>query len=449
MVHPAELKAIRMSQETRPIQILRFNTCGSVDDGKSTLIGRLLFDSRALRHDQLCTLAQSADITGGWVNLANITDGLRAERRQGITIDVGYRYFASARRRFIIADTPGHEQYTRNMVTGASGANLSVVLVDACKGVTEQTRRHLYISALLGIKHVVVAINKMDLAGWSEERFLEIRQQFESFLPRLNGLRDVTFIPISALHGDNVVQRSRNMRWYDGPTLLGHLESVHVTSDFNLSTLRFPVQWVNRAYSPLDPKLHAFRGYAGQLAGGIVRLGQKVLVLPVGLWANVAGIVTFDGALAEAFCPQSITLILDRELDIGRGDMIVDAENLPGLSSELRAKVCWFSTQPLRRGGTYWLKHTTRIVQTTTTDIESRINIGTFEPEPGADALKLNDVGQVRLKTAEPIVFDGYQINKFTGAFILIEQGTNATVGAGMLLPPTETVKPEYHDYAI
>ncbi|MBM3853711.1 MAG: sulfate adenylyltransferase, partial [Verrucomicrobia bacterium] len=302
-----------------PVDILRFNTCGSVDDGKSTLIGRLLFDSKSLMEDQLEALARSADLTGGGqINLANLTDGLRAEREQGITIDVAYRYFATPRRRFIIADTPGHVQYTRNMVTGASTANLSIVLVDARAGVIEQSRRHTAIAALLRIPHLVVAVNKMDLVGWSEARFLEIRTQFEEFLPRL-GITDVKFIPISALQGDNVVDSSPHAPWYQGPTLLGHLETVHIASDWNLQGFRLPVQWVNRPNQPTDAALHDFRGCSGQIAGGIVRAGQPVIVLPAGITTKVAQIWTYDGPVTEAFCPQAVTLVLADDVDVGRG----------------------------------------------------------------------------------------------------------------------------------
>jgi bifunctional enzyme CysN/CysC/sulfate adenylyltransferase subunit 1 len=287
-----------MPHTHHPIEILRFNTCGSVDDGKSTLIGRLLYDSKSLMEDQLEALERSADITGGGqINLANLTDGLRAEREQGITIDVAYRYFATPRRKFIVADTPGHIQYTRNMVTGASTANLSVVLVDARQGVLEQSRRHTYIAALLGIPHLVIAVNKMDLVDWSEDRFLEIRDEFEAFLPRLDVFKDVKFIPLSALNGDNVVELSKNSPWYGGPTLLGHLETVHIASDYSLSAFRLPVQWVNRPNNPRDPALHDFRGFSGQIAGGIVKVGQKIMVLPSGLKSTVKEIQTLDGPL--------------------------------------------------------------------------------------------------------------------------------------------------------
>jgi sulfate adenylyltransferase subunit 1 len=439
-----------MPSTQHPIEILRFNTCGSVDDGKSTLIGRLLYDSKSLMEDQMEALEKSADITGGGqINLANLTDGLRAEREQGITIDVAYRYFATPKRKFIVADTPGHIQYTRNMVTGASTANLSIVLVDARLGVIEQTRRHTYIAALLGIPHLIIAINKMDLVDWREERFQEIRDEIEDFLPKLNIFRDVKFIPISALNGDNVVETSPRTPWYPGPTLLAHLETVHIASDWNLNCFRFPVQWVNRPNNPTDAKLHDFRGVSGQIASGIIRKGQQVVVLPGGIKTTVRDIWTYDGSLEEAFCPQSVTLCLEHDIDISRGDMIVALEQLPGMESELHARICWMHTRPLAVGKKYFLKHGTQTVQAVITQIEGRINMDAFEPEPAPAALKTNDIGVIRLKTAKPIIFDGYTTNRLTGSFILIEQGTNATVGAGMLYPPQEAVKPEYTDFAI
>jgi bifunctional enzyme CysN/CysC/sulfate adenylyltransferase subunit 1 len=439
-----------MPHTQHPIEILRLNTCGSVDDGKSTLIGRLLYDSKNLMEDQLEALERSADITGGGqINLANLTDGLRAEREQGITIDVAYRYFATPKRKFIVADTPGHVQYTRNMVTGASTANLAIVLVDARQGVIEQSRRHTYIAALLGIPHLIIAVNKMDLVDWNKERFLQIRDEFEDFIPKLDVFRDVKFIPISALNGDNVVTASPRTPWYEGPPLLAHLETVHIASDWNLSALRFPVQWVNRPNNPTDPQLHDFRGLSGQIASGIVRKGQPVAVLPAGIKTTVKDIWTYDGSLEEAFCPQSVTLCLEHDIDVSRGDMIVGLENLPGQSSDLHAHICWMHKRKLQAGKKYFLKHATQTVQAVVTQLESRINMATFEPEAAPAALAVNDVGIVRLKTAKPIVYDGYNTNRLTGSFILIEQGTNATVGAGMLFPPTEAVTPEYTDFAI
>jgi bifunctional enzyme CysN/CysC/sulfate adenylyltransferase subunit 1 len=434
---------------SHPVDLLRFNTCGSVDDGKSTLIGRLLYDSKSLMEDQLEALERSADITGGGqVNLANLTDGLRAEREQGITIDVAYRYFATPHRKFIIADTPGHVQYTRNMVTGSSTANLSIILIDARQGVIEQSRRHACIASLLRIPHLVVAINKMDLVGWSEERFLEIKDQFEEFLPRLD-IKDVKFIPVSALNGDNIVDASPHTPWYPGPTLLGHLETVHIASDWNLTNFRFPVQWVNRPNNPTDPTLHDFRGLSGQIAGGVVRVGQKVMILPTGFKSKIRQIWTLDGPLEQAFCPQSVTLVLEHDLDVSRGDVIVDAEDLPGFSGDLHAKISWMNPRPLQPGRQYLLKHTTQTVKAAITNIESRINITTLEKEEGIAELAMNDLGEIRIKTARPLIFDGYSTNRLTGAFILIEPGTNATVAAGMLLPPSEVARPEYQDFAI
>jgi len=439
-----------MPHSPHPIELLRFNTCGSVDDGKSTLIGRLLYDSKSLMEDQVEALEKSADLTGGGtINLANLTDGLRAEREQGITIDVAYRYFATPRRKFIVADTPGHVQYTRNMVTGASTANLSIVLVDARQGVIEQTRRHTYIAALLGIPHLVIAINKMDLVDWKAERFQEIRDEIEGFLPKLGTFRDVKFIPISALNGDNVVDASHHTPWYEGPPLLAHLENVHIASDWNFQSLRFPVQWVNRPNNPTDQALHDFRGLSGQIASGVVRKGQPVVVLPAAIKTTVKEIWSYDGSLAEAFCPQSVTLCLEHDIDISRGDMIVGLEQFPGLESNLRARVCWMNIRPLQANKKYFLKHGTQTVQAIVTQIEDRINFTTLEPEPNPATLAVNDIGAIRIKTSKPLIYDGYTTNRLTGSFILIEPGTNATVAAGMLFPPTEAAKLEYTDFAI
>jgi bifunctional enzyme CysN/CysC/sulfate adenylyltransferase subunit 1 len=438
------------SATATPVDILRFNTCGSVDDGKSTLIGRLLYDSKSLMEDQLESLERSADITGGGqINLANLTDGLRAEREQGITIDVAYRYFATPRRKFIIADTPGHVQYTRNMVTGASNANVSIILVDARAGVIEQSRRHTAIASLLRIPHLVVAINKMDLVGWSEARFNEIRAQFEEFPPRLD-IKDVKFIPLSALNGDNVVTASPHTPWYPGPPLLGHLESVHIGSDWNLHGFRLPVQWVNRPNNPRDPALHDFRGFSGQIAGGVVRVGQKILALPAGLTTTVKQIWALDGPLAEAFCPQSVTLVLAHDIDVSRGSMLIGLdETLPGAGTDLHAQVCWMHPRPLQRGKKYLLKHTSSTVQAVVTAIEHRLDIASLEPESVPSELALNDLGEIRLRTARPLFYDSYATNRLTGSFILLEPGSNATVAAGMLYPAAETVRPESPDYVI
>ncbi len=434
-----------------PIELLRFNTCGSVDDGKSTLIGRLLYDSKNLMEDQIEALERSADITGGGqINLANLTDGLRAEREQGITIDVAYRYFATPRRKFIVADTPGHVQYTRNMVTGASTANLSIVLVDARLGVIEQTRRHSYIAALLGTPHLIIAVNKMDLVDWSEERFLQIRDDIEAFLPKLGVLKDVRFIPISALNGDNVVEKSTKMPWYEGPTLLGHLETLHIASDWDLTAFRLPVQWVNRPNNPTDPHLHDFRGLSGQIARGLVKVGDRVMVLPAGIKATVKQIWTYDGPVEEAFAPQSVTVCLSEDIDVSRGDMIVGLDGLPGMTTDLRAHVCWMHQRPLAKGKKYYLKHTTQTVQAMVTSLDHRVNIQTFDAEPEPAELPMNGIGEIHLRTSKPLVFDGYSTNRLTGSFILIDPASgNQTVGAGMLFPPEEPVKPEYQDFAI
>ena len=323
------------------------------------------------------------------------------------------------------------------------------MLVDARQGVIEQTRRHTYLAALLGIPHLVIAVNKMDLVDWSEERFLEIRENIEAFLPMLDVFKDVKFVPMSALNGDNVVGFSKHTPWYCGPTLLGHLETVHIASDWSLSGLRFPVQWVNRPNNPTDKKLHDFRGLSGQLAGGIIKVGQQVMVLPSGMKSTVKEIWSYDGAMKEAFCPQSITLVLEHDIDISRGDMIVGLDNLPGMTSELRGRICWMNQRPLQRGKKYLLKHTSKTVQAMIVSLDNRINIHTFEPEPEPSELAVNDIGEVRIRTAMPLIYDGYATNRLTGSFILIEQGTNQTVGAGMLYPPTELVKPEYNDFAI
>ena len=431
--------------------LLRFITCGSVDDGKSTLIGRLLYDSKMIFEDQLAQLeadSKTQGTQGQEIDFALLVDGLAAEREQGITIDVAYRFFATEKRKFIVADTPGHEQYTRNMVTGASTAELAVILIDARKGVLTQTRRHSYLCHLLGIRSIILAVNKMDLVDWSEDRFREIREGIEAFLPKLDLFKDVKFIPISALEGDNVVTFSDKTPWYEGPTLLGHIESVHIASDWNLNGLRFPVQWVNRPNNPTDPALHDFRGLSGQIAGGIVKVGQEVLVLPSGQKSRIQEIWTYDGPLEEAFCPQSVTLRLEDDLDISRGDTIVGLDPLPGHSAELAGRVCWMNPRPLTAGKKYFLKHGTQTVQAMVTSLESRIDFETFEPEEAAE-LAMNDIGEVRIRTAKPLTYDGYTANRLTGSFVLVEPGTNATVAAGMLHPPAQTYKPEYTDFSI
>ncbi len=414
----------------RTTELLRFATAGSVDDGKSTLIGRLLHDSKAIFEDQLEHLLQTSERRGeDYVNLALLTDGLRAEREQGITIDVAYRYFQTAKRKFIIADTPGHEQYTRNMVTGASTADLSVVLVDARKGVSEQTRRHVYIASLLKIPHVVVCVNKMDLVDYDEAVFEAIVEELIDWTARL-GIPDVTFIPISALRGDNVVERSLDMPWYEGPPLLYHLEHVVIAPARNLVNLRFPVQWVIR---PGSEEYHDYRGYAGQLAGGVLRRGDEVLVLPGGQRTRVTAIDTFDGERDCAVPPMSVTLRLEDQLDVSRGDMIVEVEDPPVSSRELEAVVCWMAEGPLLPQGRYSIKHTTRSARAIVSEIEHRVDINSLDHEPATE-LALNEIGRVRLRTSAPLIIDSYERNRATGSFVLIDEATGDTVGAGMVV---------------
>ena len=413
----------------RTTELLRLATAGSVDDGKSTLIGRLLHDSKAIFEDQLEHLLRTSERRGeGHVNLALLTDGLRAEREQGITIDVAYRYFQTPKRKFIIADTPGHEQYTRNMVTGASTADLSVVLVDARTGVSEQTRRHLYIASLLRIPHAVVCVNKMDLVDHDEAVFDAVVDELTDWTARV-GLPDVTFIPISALHGDNVVERSLGMPWYDGPSLLYHLEHVVIAPARNLANLRFPVQWVIR---PNSPEHHDYRGYAGQLVGGVLRPGDEVLVMPSGQRTRVTAIDTFDGQRECAFPTMSVTVRLEDQLDVSRGDMIVAAEDPPVSSRDLDAMVCWMTEAPLRADGRYAIKHTTRSARAIVSGIDHRVDVNTLAHE-SASELTLNEIGRVRLRTSAPLFIDSYARNRATGSFILIDEATADTVGAGML----------------
>jgi len=415
---------------SRPSELLRIATAGSVDDGKSTLIGRLLHDSKAIFEDQLAHVVETSERRGdGYVNLALLTDGLRAEREQGITIDVAYRYFQTPRRKFIIADTPGHEQYTRNMVTGASTADLSIVLVDARRGVGEQTRRHAFIASLLRIPHLVVCVNKMDLVDYDEDVFYEILEELTGWTARLQ-IPDITFIPISALRGDNVVSRSGAMQWYGGAPLLYHLEHVVIASDRNLSDVRFPVQWVIR---PMDDQHHDYRGYAGQVAGGVLRPGSEVIVLPSARRTTLAAIDTYDGEIESAFPTMSVTLRLSDQLDISRGDMIVEAEDQPACARELEAMVCWMSEQPLREGGRYAIKHTTRRARAIAEELEYRVDVNTLEQEHTTQ-LELNEIGRVRLRCSAPLIVDPYARNRTTGSFILIDEATNDTVGAGMVL---------------
>ncbi len=412
-------------------ELLRIATAGSVDDGKSTLIGRLLHDSKSIFEDQLAHVAQTSERRGdGYLNLSLLTDGLRAEREQGITIDVAYRYFQTPRRKFIIADTPGHEQYTRNMVTGASTASLSIVLVDARHGVSEQTRRHAYIASLLRIPHLVVAVNKMDLVAYSEDTFYAILDEMTDWAARL-ALPDITFIPISALHGDNVVERSWNMPWYGGAPLLYHLEHVVIAPDRNLADVRFPVQWVIR---PMNDAHHDYRGYAGQVAGGVLRPGAEVVALPGGRSSRIKAIDTFDGEHEEAFPTMSVTVRLEHELDISRGDMLVEADDAPVVARELEANLCWMGEQPLSPGARYTIKHTTRTARAVVDQLEYRVDVNTLAHDRGAAELGLNEIGRVRLRTSAPLMVDLYARNRTTGSFILIDESSNDTVGAGMVV---------------
>jgi bifunctional enzyme CysN/CysC len=407
--------------------LLRIATAGSVDDGKSTLIGRLLFDSKAVLADQLEHVEAASRRRGaGMVDLSLLVDGLRAEREQGITIDVAYRYFATARRTFIIADTPGHVQYTRNMVTGASTADLAVILVDARKGVVEQSKRHAFISSLLGIPHFVVAVNKMDLVDYDEEVFDTIVRDFSDFARGLS-VRDIAYVPVSAKHGDNVVERSQNMPWYGGVPLLEQLESVHVADDRNLNQARLPVQWVIRDHAS------DYRGYAGQVASGILRAGDEVLVLPSRSTTRIARIDTFDGPVAEAFAPMSVTVLLEDEVDVSRGDLICHPGDAPELSREIEATICWMADQPLSPGGRYAIKHATHTARAIVEQIVDKVDVHTLQADQQAAELGLNDIGHVRLRTSKPLAFDPYERNRATGSFILIDEATNDTVGAGMI----------------
>ena len=421
--------------DARPSELVRVATAGSVDDGKSTLIGRLLYDSKQVLQDQLEHVERvSVERGDGYVNLALLTDGLRAEREQGITIDVAYRYFHTPKRKFIIADTPGHEQYTRNMVTGASTADVALVLIDARNGVVEQSRRHAFIASLLRIPHLVVAINKMDLVAWDEAVFERITAEFAAWAAKLD-VTDITFIPISALQGDNVVDRSAHMPWYDGPSLLYHLEHVHIASDRNLIDCRFPVQWVIR---PMDDDHHDYRGYAGQVASGVLSVGDEVIVLPSGVRTRIAGIETQDGPLQEAYPPLSVTVLLEDDVDVSRGDMICRINNSPTPTKEVEATICWMSERPLRAGGRYRIKHTTRTALAKVDQLRYRFDVNSMHRDEQAAELDLNEIGRVRLRLSAPLLVDEYRRNRTTGSFVLIEESTNDTVAAGMILGADE-----------
>ncbi len=412
-------------------ELLRFTTAGSVDDGKSTLIGRLLYDTKTAFEDQLDHVEDVSRRRGDErVNLALLTDGLRAEREQGITIDVAYRYFSTRKRKFIIADTPGHVQYTRNMVTGASTANLAIILADARQGVLEQSRRHAFIASLLRIPHIVFAVNKMDLVDWSEARFREIEQDFRNFATRLD-LGDLTFIPMSALTGANVVEPAAEMPWYTGPALLHHLETVRLEHDYNLTDVRFPVQWVIR---PQSDTHHDYRGYGGQVAGGVMRPGDEVACLPSGTVTRIARIEQGGQPVEAAFAPMSVTVHLTDDVDLSRGDLLCSPSSRPFVAQDLSARICWMSERPLAVRARYALKHTTRWTRAIVDELLYRLDINTGQRDWKAGSLGPNDLGRIRLRTTTPIVFDPYQHNRTTGSFILVDEATNATVAAGMLL---------------
>ena len=414
------------------MELLRFTTAGSVDDGKSTLIGRLLYDSKSIFEDQLDAVKRASVQKGSeHLNLALFTDGLRAEREQGITIDVAYRYFATPNRKFIIADTPGHIQYTRNMVTGASTANAAIVLIDARNGVIEQTHRHAFLASLLGIPHIIVCINKMDLMDWREDIYNAISQDFQAFADQIFPGRDMRFIPISALKGDNVVKPSVNMPWYVGGTLLHHLETIPISQDHDLKHQRFPVQYVIR---PESDEFHDYRGYAGRVAGGFFHPGDKVVVLPSAIESEVSSVDTLSGPLSEAYPPMSVTLTLKDDVDLGRGDMIVGAGDLPRESCDIVAMICWMNQKPLQILGKYALRHTTKDVRCIIQDIDYVLKISTLEKMTENKTVRMNDIALVRLRTTKPLFFDPYTTNRITGSLILIDETTNETVAAGMIV---------------
>ncbi|WP_433083244.1 sulfate adenylyltransferase subunit CysN [Dactylosporangium sp. CA-052675] len=426
------MTSVLETPQQRQMDLLRFATAGSVDDGKSTLIGRLLYDSKAIFEDQLEAVEATSRSRGDeYTNLALLTDGLRAEREQGITIDVAYRYFATPRRKFIIADTPGHIQYTRNMVTGASTADLALILVDARKGLVEQSRRHAFLCSLLRVPHLVLCVNKMDLVDYSQEVFERIADEFTSFAAKLEA-PDLTVIPISALHGDNLVTRSENMPWYEGPSLLHHLEHVHIASDRNLVDVRFPVQYVIR---PQSTTVSDYRGYAGQIASGVMKPGDEVMVLPSGFTTKITHIETADGELSEAYPPMSVTIRLADEIDIARGDLICRPNNAPQVAQDIEAMICWMDeTRPLTVGGKYAIKHTTRSARTVVRGLQYRLDVNTLHRDESANQLALNEIGRVRLRTTVPLLADEYRRNRTTGGFIIIDESTNRTVGAGMII---------------
>lgn len=424
--------ATTLAHHTDTSEMIRIATAGSVDDGKSTLIGRLLYDTKSIFEDQMEAVERTSEQMGvEHTNLALLTDGLRAEREQGITIDVAYRYFATPRRKFIVADTPGHIQYTRNMVTGASTADLAIVLIDARKGVLEQSRRHAFLSSLLRIPHLVLAVNKMDLVGYDQAVFDDIKNEFRDFARKLD-VTDLTFIPVSALHGDNIVTRSEAMPWYEGTSLLHHLEEVHIASDRNLIDARFPVQIVLR---PHTDEHHDYRGYAGRIVGGVFKPGDEVMVLPSGFTSRIASIETADGPLDEAFPPMSVSMTLTDEIDISRGDMLCRPHNQPLVTQDVDAMVCWLSeASSLRPGAKLSIKHTTRWARAMVKQLNYRLDVNTLHRDEAAESLSLNEIGRVTLRTTQPLFVDEYRRNRETGSFILVDEGTNATVAAGMVL---------------
>lgn len=419
------------SQNYLDMDLLRFTTAGSVDDGKSTLIGRLLYDSKSIFEDQYEAVKATSEKRGEeYVNLALLTDGLRAEREQGITIDVAYRYFATPKRKFIIADTPGHIQYTRNMVTGASTANLAIILIDARKGVIEQTMRHTFIASLLRIPHVVVCVNKMDLVDFQQDVYEKIKKDYEAFASKLETI-DIHFLPISALNGDNVVDRSPNMPWYEGSTLLHLLENVHISSDQNHIDCRFPVQYVIR---PMKNEFHDYRGFAGRVAGGVFRKGDKITVLPSGFNSTIKSIDTFTGEVEEAFAPMSVTITLEDEIDISRGDMIARENNQPQVSQDIDVMICWFNNKPLQPNSKFVIRHTTREARAIVKEINYKVDINTLHRNEDDKTINMNDIARVRLRTTVPLLFDSYSRNRNTGSIILVDEATNETVAAGMII---------------
>lgn len=423
--------AIHIPQDTESTELLHFTTAGSVDDGKSTLIGRLLYDSKSIFEDQYELIKETSERRGEeGVNLALLTDGLKSEREQGITIDVAYRYFATPKRKFIIADTPGHIQYTRNMVTGASTANVALVLIDARNGVVEQTRRHAIIASLLQIPHLVVCVNKMDLVDYSEEAYEAIKEEFEGFASKLDVV-DVHFIPVSALIGDNIVTRSDKTSWYDGPTLMYYLENVHIGSDHNLIDARFPIQYVVRPY---NDEFHDYRGYAGRLAGGIMKKGDDVMLLPSGFTTKIAKIDSYDGELEEAFPPMSVTVHIEDDYDLSRGDMIVRTNNQPEVTQDLEVMICWFNERPLQLNGKYTIMHTTQEARCVIKEVRYKLDINSLHRNLEDTNIEMNDIARIVIRTTKPLFVDKYRRNRITGSIILIDEGSNNTVGAGMVI---------------